>query len=459
MKRGLMFTALLLCLLLAAACTGINEQGGQSSESGGEEPPLQEFVETSGQPQGAEPLHPWGSLRGIRSFKRFNGCGTSLGYYEIVDLPEYGKELNSCQILYTDYTTRRQTVLCDEAACAHNNENCTGWLPGNYGRYQIFEAGGQMVLVRLSYAVSMVLETSEDPEARKPWPPAVFTMDYSGKNRQALTEFEELGDRQRSVNPIATNDEYVYCELVSEKDVEDADERERTVQLVGVSIKTGEIEALYEMDKDREAALYEVYGEELVTSLFKSKEGEDIIYTAVNVKTKAARRLNAETPGDQMRGRLYGEWLYYRKNTEGDVYRINAETGQDEALFIADPPSYFAVTSYYDGRVLYENWINEETGTNTEFGWMDETSLERHTINLFYAIEDDVAEEDVYNEIILPIATAGEYYLVDYEHVKAEPVFADTDSRLAEGGTLRALILKEDYWHGVPNFIPITMAG
>lgn len=431
-------------------------------------------------------LYPQGQLRSALSTLNFgDGAAARHGYYELRNqtVDEGGGEDGPCNILYTDYATRQQTVLCANPACAHSSADCTGWLPDTAYRYLLGEAAGGLVLVDRG-----TLDYQHDAEghliSETATPGPVYTMDYSGANRKAV--YTPAGNCSAEGQCLLTDDEALYLVYHTPppdpaKEYADYD---AVRQLVRVDLATGDGRPLYTMNPTLDNLEAAMEGQLLLRTTERPRDdrelGEDFAAWEANLRAGVQRlftidpatgektMLPAKLPDYGFGGWvLDGRTLYYNVDNpdyvpgtdtpDTNIYQVDLPTGLQDVFITMQPMNKAYVYSLIDGRIVYFN--SEETGVAEDdlitweesWHWADIASRQTNALTLSFTLSE-VLEGYTHrsDEVVRPLADAGDSYLVRCGY---------TQLALDHYGDVRALISKEDYWAGRENYVPITMLG
>lgn len=490
MKLNIKLTALLLCAVLLAACTGTggsvqNDISGENAEGGqstaGTPAPAGEATQTQG----------YGKLRMI-GHGSWN-LNSANGYYYQLDrvwvlkegaeiqadaAPDNDDYIYYSNIYCTNFTTRQKSILCSAAGCLHDSENCTSYVIGNQTYF--LEAGGQILVMSNNPDASIkTVSNGENSDI------TVSIMDYDGQNRRELLKYNS--DIETSFTWF-TDDECLYfinvtpAEPLPEPNEESYLQQKKRWQrtLMRFNLETGDVAELYQMNSVAEYPLG-VLGDEM---LFKLTEFPEDIYDyendwekwmeiemqgvckiiAVDKTTGAARTLEKEYPYYNMAPKYVEDgWFYYAYNRPAEeglyhpypqaIYRDNLATGQTETVIDGgETQGFYMSDPIADGNIfisVVEDVNSPEEGT-LPLCWMPAAGGEMTPITLFAEMQDyGMYEDGTYvKRAITPLADAGDYFFVMKDSLSSEE---DGDVRMY------ALILKEDYWANNPNFIPITI--
>lgn len=472
MKKNRIFAAvaaLVLCLTLVAC--------GSPAPSTSGNPGSVSQLPVSSSPAEPGSLYSWGTLRGCEpaDYLFAQGSGTAHGFYEISPLDwsfsDFDEAYPGCRIDYTDYAARQKMALCNQPQCTHTSDTCPAWLPHHREDYRIFEAGGRMVL---AYRGQELYNENGGLSGIREG--SVEVMDYSGAGRQTLVQFTD-GYR---IEPFATDDEYLYATRYAPLENPDApfSSYDREVDIISIHLQSGQVTSRCKLDVAREESLCYLLGQELVVRWvdypvdnrtlpegdagFKQWE-ENVLaaktrFFALNLETWQRRELPVELPVMYLGERgIYDGSLYYIIADEAHLpetlittYRVEMETGETEELstFSSNPGEFYGVV---DGHMMAARY-NGEDESLSELLWIDMTSGEEHLLphRTYRGTRDAYYPGQSSGTFMLPMVDAITHYLVCLE-------LAGTPE--SHSGMVLALILKEDYWNGVENYLPITSLG
>lgn len=475
------WACLLVAILLLASLVGCGGAGSPSSESdaqtSGPDP-----LETSAT---VEPKYPNGQLRFYGWHRGVNwftlALDTNAGLYEIVP---YAPDENTSQsqLWLTDYTTREYRILCDDPACVHSGESCLAWLPGYSGNYTLLEAAGKLVLVDKGYQEYIYPPEGGTPQGATYIPAVIYTMGYDGKSRVPLCTF---GEREVLEGEWYTDDTYLYGirtrypEDITAKDMDYI----KTRTVVKVNLTTGEISDLCELDPREEGFVgtldgklltrcaeypidnHELMGEENHAAWEQNMQRSWVSQYTIDTQTGERTKLPREYPNIGFGGSaLEGEYFYYNAvedyvynqgiesvgPTPQSVYKVHLPTGETTEIFTGVQGENVNTGGVIDGK-LFVTTMNQTQG-ESKYLWVDVATGEQMEQKLYFTpqmgTEVDRAEAagmEVRSPVV-PQGEAGEYYLVTMGQRVVEGEYA---------GAATALILKEDYWAGKENYLPI----
>lgn len=454
-----------VCLLLAVFLLGFSACGGASSDDNGASMPSSWLPRETAV---TEPMYPVGQLR---FYGRISGLhvattalNTNFGLYETRGFSS-GENTTLSQIWVTEYATREYRILCDEAGCAHSEENCSAWLP-TYGNFALLEAAGKLALVGKGNLPYSDPSQGGPPRDTAYTPAAIYTMGYGGKGRALLCTFAEreiLGDEW------ITDDTYLYgirIRCPENMDWEDVDSA-TTSTVVKIDLVTGEVSDLCELGARRESLIgvlngklltrcteYPVDGRTLPdkendAAWPQNDQGSWIAHYTIDTKTGERTKLPKEYTDVNAMDALDGECYYYSEEFNPQtVYKVHLPTGETTELYTCAEPKTLLMGGVVDGKLFLT--ITNQSLQEDRFLWIDLATGEPIEQKLFFIYRPPAVPEDARADIqtpVIPLAGTGGYYLVRVGQRVVEEEFL---------GTPAALILKEDYWAGKENYLPIV---
>ena len=439
-----------------------------------------------------------GKLRSVSALEYMNynisAFQTEEGYYsaEILKSKEmYGDQAVCHQLVYTDFATRQKKVLCTKDGCSHDNVECSAYFESVMGPSRIFEAGGKIVVIRPyeeRYS-SLVSEDAEYPEPvlEEVYPGSVSVMDMDGGNarviKDSIKDFESFW---------LTDDSYIYGtrydveEIAAEEGVEGSMSYEERTKgyLISINLETGETKDLMDLpsvecfpvgELDGDILMLDtVYPEDIPKDNWEERyEGSTSTYIKVDTETGKSETVASGLSRFFQVGRYAGDGeVYFSRGNPLDgaadkvgIYKVNLKTLEEELVFRGDENCLYGIESMNDEEMIlwyeeYESLYNEkgqlswiDIGLEKEiesYGYVrvDRKTGEQQKASLLLEYEIKYGEEtEINREFVMPLADAGDYYLVDCS--------------AAMDGILilkqQALILKTDFWAGNANYIPVTV--
>lgn len=333
----------------------------------------------------------------------------------------------STSLLYCDYDTMQQVVLCSQPNCAHNTAACSGYLP--------YSAGG--VLVEVVGQKLLLFYPGSGQSAENAVLPHIEMMGLDGSDRAETAAFAA---NQEFLRPMATDGTVLYAILWETTGNDTAS------FLARIDPAAGTCEKLLPADS---TWLKGVVGNAL---LLKSAAGDTTEWFTYHPATGEETVLHTEPSGAAQPATVFGRTLVYQKGSR--LHLLDLSTGQDTELTGYEVPDQTLgyVNLYYadDGRLLFEQCSNPGVTTLP-------------CADGFYVLEGDKAPapwaltHELYGEATACAVAAEkdtDTYLVVAGVQDAASVQADdgTSGYIAADENRYALISKADYWAGIDNF-------
>ena len=409
-----------------------------------------------------------------------NSFQTDRGFYTMAytgdkvlqQLDEEGRAFFStrCNVAsYIDFNTRQQSVLCQKEGCTHSDYSCPVYTEGNVN---FFEAGGKLILVKHfsgSRADGVLPDgTLTDEEFKHLGNGSITVMDMDGSNLRVILEdsLEDIGSQW------FTDDIFLYGlkSIPVDTELPHTD----TMRIFRINIETGEAEDLFDIPfeffmyptstVDGKIVFIKMNYPKPMTEI-KDDEWEQAMadasynYVLLDPTSGEYEELSEgsncmDNPVDYLGDDKY---IFDRRSVEnGDVsnssiYSLDLRTMEETDLVVSEDNQDLATDILIDGKLFYSIWdTTRDTngvpliGTDkTQHKYLDLETGETHDHSLY--LENDTAAGRI---PLYPLADTGDYYLT-YGNVS----YNEDDTALMQN----ALILKDDYYAGNPNFIPITV--
>lgn len=265
-------------------------------------------------------------------------------------------------LLFFDYQSKKDYVICSRSNCRHNDDSCSGWYTGYHGAAGLAEYGGKLycLLYRPESNVYELVQMDMDGNRRK-----VIAEIDGGDSLPGKWEADlDLSDIYYSAGQAITCINWNY----NPKDKEE--ESIQTQQCVAVNLKSGEITEITPRKDEEiqcrisavstEYSLIEVSGYEeqpLTEAEFYEKYEEGDF-------EKDSEIMKAENPYEVYMERYFEEtpqWYQYLKTDlkekkteilkEGVYENLRDESGKAYAI---EPPFY--VLGWYKGDLITEEF-------------------------------------------------------------------------------------------------------
>ena len=340
---------------------------------------------------------------------------------------------DSTSLMYCDYDTMQQLLLCSQPNCAHNTAACNGYLPYSAGGIVPEIVGQNLVLF---YPGNVHAEENATL-------PRIETMGLDGSDR---TETITFAANQEFLRPMVTDGDFIYACMWETSD------NSMESFLVRIDPTAGTCEKMFSMDS---TWIKGVVGDKL---LLKSTSGDNSEWFTYDPVTGEQAVLYTESSSVLQPAAVYGQTLVYQK---GDHFHLlDLSTGQDTELagYTVPDQAVSYVNLYYadDGKLLFEQCSN--AGADSQYAdgfYVLESDKEPSPWTLTYSLYD----KDTACAVVA--AKDADTYLVAAGVQDTAAVQADDGaSKYVSTGERRyALISKADYWSGNANYRDFEKIG
>lgn len=212
---------------------------------------------------------------------------------------------DSTSLMYCDYDTMQQILLCSQPNCAHNTAACNGYLPYSAGGIVPEIVGQNLVLF---YPGNVHAEENATL-------PRIETMGLDGSDR---TEKITFAANQEFLRPMVTDGDFIYACMWETSD------NSMKSFLVRIDPTAGTCEKMFSMDS---TWIKGVVGDKL---LLKSTSGDNSEWFTYDPVTGEQAVLYTESSSVLQPAAVYGQTLVYQK---GDHFHLlDLSTGQDTEL-------------------------------------------------------------------------------------------------------------------------------
>lgn len=366
---------------------------------------------------------------------------TKDGFYEIL----LGKDVSSGtgNLAYTDYESKTRIYLSSDVNSTHQDASDTSFLPSLTGGYGIITDQQRLYVVKLG-----------DP----------YLFDYYGENGLPVLYRMQLDGSNRQQIKLAPNEEIVATSGILADDeknelyfliTETSEDTTTKEYLAKTNFDTGTIERVCCTNEFVDGFVYAVGAEEDSIYFVKNYyDSESFIsrwdffgYSLSDSSWERIGNLNADDSYPLYRD---GQ-IYYIKSNPFSLYRLVPGEETDEVINANLNPPY-SYDTVQVGRQSLDPFFsfylsNQENGDGARLCWNEENGK--------WYIERLVRDNH-------DVSIAGQFN--NQYVVRIEDKRVDYQAQL-EDGTVRqlsmlvaqyALINKEDYWNGIPNYTLFT---
>lgn len=415
---------ILLCCLLISGCTSKQEK------------PVDQTTRPESQEQKKDLVYK----------KLFFGDGNDMGFYHIVmnEISERG----GYNILYYDYSTKKEIYLCDKPQCSHEDKTCTSYLETT--GTTLFLNGNHLYLLTTENAVFM----GENPETLSP--SALYYMDLDGKNRKKLCDLPS--GYSYSDNRLTLDAHYLYLPLQKSENIQIQEnsymQSVTDAAIFCVDLKNGEtlrfkdnkdqniiavqdrflIFSQYNYEQDPQQLLNEQRFEEY-DHVMKYAQ---LSYYAYDLDKKEVIWV-LPSPASQL-FTYYNNHFYYIEGYH--LHAVNVENEEDHIVVSLPESHHYDITEIQDGYIMISAWEKDENRYVTSYCWnINESQLKEMTLKT----SEPIQEVTIYSEY-------KDYYFVYYDHQQhMEKTWAGTDQYTMDKMYV-GLIKKNDFWNNIGTY-------
>lgn len=445
MKTRCRMIALLLCLALALA--GLAGCGGPPAGEG--EPAEGDALATATEIPLGDEGPPTGKILTVAKGRNGWSIDAEAGYYDT-----FMWYSGSSNILYTDYATATQKVLCSAEGCAHQDASCTGW------RNNIIHMS--MVEDELLLVTGGFYQGEEDEYV----PVAVELCQPDGSGSRVLASF---GQDEYFGGPVLYDEDKLYF-LMNQ-------------QLMSLDRQSGELGAVHSFageehhvfllgaredkflfQRNEDHTNYDAVTEETTEEEYDALLDERGSYFTLANLPDAEEELVYGWKFNQNTSFMEKDDIRYYTTEAGEVKADNIYTGETRTLCAIPAGSLGPVylDGICDGRLILsgsaeENgvYFSKAWAVQLETGELTELSLTMESKRVSGPLEP--LNYGGSPDAIIPLAEAGDSFLVnhrtDFYKTRYGGMLGEADAYEVDVEIRRyALISKADFWAGKANY-------
>lgn len=360
-----------------------------------------------------------------------SGATGEKGYYYI--------EINndgSMHVMYLDYATKLQTILCASPSCQHKDASCSAWIPANQGGVVPFIVNNSL----------FVVSRGSENISQNVCKPQLVRMDLDGRNKITLLQ---LNANEELLPPFATDGAHIVCGYCSYESTEDATILKRTI--VAIDVNSGQMTELVDLS-DSPANIVGAVKDNLL--LLEVSEDTFSLFS-LNLSTKETTKLDSWKYGEKV---LFTTKEGYGFITaDGHVQFSNMIGGEvpnlDNIIIPLDKNYGLDLLNFrvsYDNKAIFEVCYLGDTPADTQnkkFGIDLEhaTMCELHLCTTFDGVTEPIDIVAILDKELLVVENLA-YQSVTMLDENNLPI------EVTSIANQYALIKKEDYWNSVPNY-------
>lgn len=352
------------------------------------------------------------------------------------------------QLIYLDYASAQEHVLCASPECLHNNEACTGWFPGNYG------PGSTMVVNGSVY----ICFSGSNPEVGTVVFPQIVAMDADGRNRTQLTTLSESSVLKGS---FATDGTSLY---VTEKAFEIEGETYQTkTKLMKIDLSTGAQTYLQTWDADiwitgaHQQYMFLLKPENFDTNGFSIYEGaHGAAYTILGMDAQGNETTLHSVVEDGFLGTVRGDSYYTLTIKNSALTRTNLFTGETVTLCTL-PNALEKGKAFFGDLVGNQLFIQGALATRpseTEIATLYGVDVNNGTCTEINLTQEDPNLPETDNPILVVAQWQDKYVVKNRMMLRRISYVDDTGvKQIMEVMSMGyAMISKDDFLSSTPNY-------
>lgn len=422
MKTPNKWVSLLLVVCFVAVFTGCQGRAGF-----GESASNPSLAQTAAQ----EPL----SVSDMKLLTKWNGvCSGAAGeqgfYYPKV------KDDGSMLMMYLDYATGTETVLCANLSCEHRDDSCPAWISANQGGVVPLVVGDSLFLI----------SRGSDSLSEEVCQPRITRMGLNGADKTTVIE---LDASEELIPPFAGNEDTIVCAYRSSQT--DGTSLDSDNWIAAIQTKNGRITKLADISENT-TTVVGALGEQL---LLQSVSGDSFFLSALNVNTAEQKVLDTWRYGEKVLftthegyGFVYADGhieyskapFFEKQEFPGVSMPLDEQIGLEAVTFVDSFDDKVIFEVFYPGGTPAQTQV-KEWGLNLSDGTLRELTL----CTDFDGVTAPVEIISVLENQLLVVAQLS-YQQVSMLDENQMPMQMQTIANQY------ALIDKEDYWNSKANY-------
>ena len=422
MKTPNKWVSLLLVVCFVAVFTGCQGRAGF-----GESASNPSLAQTAAQ----EPL----GVSDMKLLTKWNGvCSGAAGdqgfYYPKV------KDDGSMLMMYLDYATGTETVLCANLSCEHRDDSCPAWISAHQGGVVPLVVGDSLFLI----------SRGSDNPSEEICQPKIIRMGLNGADKTTVIE---LDASEELIPPFAGNEDTIVCAYRSSRT--DGASLDSDNWIAAIQTKNGRITKLADISENT-TTVVGALGEQL---LLQSVSGESFFLSALDANTAEQKVLDTWRYGEKVLftthegyGFVYADGhieyskapSFEKQEFPGVSVPLDEQIGLEAVTFVDSFDDKVIFEVFHPGDVPAQTQV-KEWGLNLSDGTLRELTL----CTDFDGVTAPVEIISVLENQLLVIAELS-YQQVNMLDENQMPIQMQTIANQY------ALIDKEDYWNSKANY-------
>ena len=384
-----------------------------------------------------EQFTPAGSLRMLQPSGQISPGGAGKdGFYT---LTAWSWPDDSFNLAYADYQSHQVVFLCAQPNCTHDSDSCNSYVKPITGGLKPEVIGDKLVLFYLG-------NRGFSPDSGVNTLPHIEVCELDGSNRHTTLKFDSLSEIEL---PMVTDETYIYAKLLQYT------VNGKESKLIRIDPEQTAYDVICDLDDNCLENICGCTGEKLVLERVTPEFGGSFEYEYYDLSALEREpfyKWTMQSNSQQASPIPYKDAVVIMDTSETNrIRRIDYATGKEKVLdcYELPAPDGWLMHSIYeaeDGHILFleENYKGGYTG---QFYAVDCTNDQIIPWDLTY----DYAGEKLPAAIVAE-ADPEHYFVIQSEEI-ARQQSLEGSSNIQISQKNFALISKEDYWSGIPNFI------
>lgn len=423
--------AISIILTVALAGCSLNPPDAQTSNAAS-----QQNVESSGadlstaQTTVQEPLN----VSDMKLLTKWNGLCSGAAAEQGFYYPKVNDD-GSMLLMYLDYATGTETVLCANLSCEHRDDSCPAWISANQGGVVPLVMGDSLFLI----------SRGSDNPSEEICQPKIIRMGLNGADKRTTIQLEAS---EELIPPFAGNEDTILCAYRSSQT--DGTSLDSDHCIIAIQTNNGSMTKLADINEGTT-----VVGAVEEQLLLQSVSGESFFLSALDVNTAEQKVLDTWKYGEKVLfttregyGFVYADGRieyskapsFEKQEFSGVSVPIDEQIGLESVMFVDS----------FDDKVIFEMFHPGVTPAQTQVKeWgidLSDGTLRELKLHIdFDGVTEPVEIISALENQLLVIAELS-YQQVNMLDENQMPMQMQTIANHY------ALIGKEDYWNSKPSY-------
>ncbi len=339
-------------------------------------------------------------------------------------------------MMYLDYATGTETVLCANLSCEHRDDSCPAWISAHQGGVVPLVVGDSLFLI----------SRGSDNPSEEICQPKIIRMGLNGADKTTVIE---LDASEELIPPFAGNEDTIVCAYRSSRT--DGASLDSDNWIAAIQTKNGRITKLADISENT-TTVVGALGEQL---LLQSVSGDSFFLSALDVNTAEQKVLDTWRYGEKVLftthegyGFVYADGhieyskapSFEKQEFPGVSMPLDEQIGLEAVTFVDSFDDKVIFEVFHPGDVPAQTQV-KEWGLNLSDGTLRELTL----CTDFDGVTAPVEIISVLENQLLVVAQLS-YQQVSMLDENQMPMQMQTIANQY------ALITKEDYWNSKANY-------